>query len=152
VFIQNGGTVTTPVLMTADAGNGTYNLNGGTLAVGSFTKNAGTGKIFFNGGTLKATAGWTLGGGNVSATEVRNGGAIIDSNGKNITISQALVHSTTDAERHGGDQGHAHTLGHQHLHRQYDDQGWHPRSWICGNFCQKPAHYGRRHRLHRSGA
>ena len=93
VFNHNAGNVTTPELWTTFQATGTYNLNGGTLTTGNFLKNTGTGIINFNGGTLKASAGFTLGGGNVTTVQVRNGGAILDSNGQNATISQALIHS-----------------------------------------------------------
>jgi autotransporter-associated beta strand protein len=78
--------------------NNTFNLNGGTLAIGQVvsTTNNGTRTFNFNGGTLKATndtlAFLALGTGNARAN-VRNGGAIIDTNGFSVTISQALVHS-----------------------------------------------------------
>jgi len=72
-----------------------YNLNGGILTVnGTISNNPqGTKNFTFNGGTLKA--------GNTQATfmsglthaYVSTNGAVIDSNGKNIGISQALEHA-----------------------------------------------------------
>jgi fibronectin-binding autotransporter adhesin len=104
VFNHNAGNVTTQDLWTTYQAAGTYNLNGGTLTTGNFLKSTGTSTFNFNGGTLKASAGFTLGGGNVTTTQVRNGGAIIDSNGQSATISQALIHSTIggDAATDGG--------------------------------------------------
>ncbi len=83
---------------TATATN-TYNLNGGTLTVPMVRSSANSGtRIFnFNGGVLRPTASsatfFNLGTGNAVAN-VRNGGAIIDDRGFNITIAQPLVHST----------------------------------------------------------
>jgi autotransporter-associated beta strand protein len=78
--------------------NNTFNLNGGTLTIGQVmtTNNTGTAAFNFNGGTLRA-AGTTaafldLGGAN-QRVNVRNGGAIIDTNGFNVTAAQALLHS-----------------------------------------------------------
>jgi autotransporter-associated beta strand protein len=84
--------------------NGTFNLDGGTLTInkvngGNVSGYTGSGvynSIFnFNGGTLKA---FTAGGAStfvngLTRANVRNGGAVIDSNGKAITIAQAMRHS-----------------------------------------------------------
>jgi autotransporter-associated beta strand protein len=78
--------------------NNTFNLNGGTLTLRQVvsTTNNGTRTFNFNGGTLKATgdsaAFFNLGTGNARAN-VRDGGAIINTNGFNVTAAQALVHS-----------------------------------------------------------
>jgi fibronectin-binding autotransporter adhesin len=88
---QNGGTTTVSTLWTTFNGVGTNNLNGGVQVVGGFNKGSGTGVINFNGGTLKASSGWTLGGGNVSTANVLANGANIDDGGYSITISQALL-------------------------------------------------------------
>jgi MYXO-CTERM domain-containing protein len=88
--MKNGGT----------AGSNTYNLNGGTLAISQVmsTLNNGTRIFNFNGGTLKVASNFNaatffnLGTGTTRAN-VRNGGAIIDTNGINVTMAQALVHS-----------------------------------------------------------
>ncbi|RYD22042.1 MAG: hypothetical protein EOP88_09380 [Verrucomicrobiaceae bacterium] len=82
----------------AAASNNTYNLNGGTLTVPRIISTAvtGTRTFNFNGGTLKAAGSTTtfmnLGTGNARAN-VRDGGAKIDTNGFDVTIAQALVHS-----------------------------------------------------------
>jgi autotransporter-associated beta strand protein len=79
--------------------NNTFNLNGGTLAVTQVMSSTGNGtRTFnFNGGTLKATgsssAFITLNTGGTARVNVRNGGAIIDTNGYAVTVSQALEHS-----------------------------------------------------------
>ncbi|RYD22040.1 MAG: hypothetical protein EOP88_09370 [Verrucomicrobiaceae bacterium] len=93
----------------AAASNNTYNLNGGTLAIGQIISAATTGtRTFnFNGGTLKAVASsaafMNLGTGNAFAN-VRNGGAIIDTNSFSVTVPQGLQHSNVggDAAVDGG--------------------------------------------------
>ena len=78
-------------------GNGTVNLNGGTISTARIYKGAGTATFNFNGGTLKPTADTaTLLSG--PYTQVRNGGAVINTNGFNVTIPEAIVHSVV-----GGD-------------------------------------------------
>ena len=81
----------------AFAGTGVVNLNGGTLTTArSITSGPGANGTFnFNGGTLKAggnNATWMQG---LSAARVGNGGAIIDTNGYDVTIGQALVANGT---------------------------------------------------------
>lgn len=78
------------------AANNTFNLNGGTLTIAQVitNNNNGTATFNFNGGTLKAANASTnfvdLGGASQSA-KVLAGGALIDSNGYNITITEKLV-------------------------------------------------------------
>ncbi|RYD24170.1 MAG: hypothetical protein EOP88_01340 [Verrucomicrobiaceae bacterium] len=85
------------------ASNNTYNLNGGTLTVPKIlsTTPAGARTFNFNGGTLRpATPDVTvldLGGGTARAN-VRNGGAIVDTNGLNTTVAQALEHSNVPGD------------------------------------------------------
>lgn len=107
---QNGGTVTTGTLNMARttasnsaARRGEYNLNGGTLTVSNITQDAGSdtfGTFNFNGGTLKPTADTTTFMQGLTTASVKDGGAKIDTDGKNITIGQSLLHfagSTTDS-------------------------------------------------------
>ena len=104
VFNQNGGAVNvggTGLQFGGNGGSGTYNLNSGTLSVSNFIVLSGTSTFNFNGGTLRATAPsptFTMTG--INTANIRDGGAVIDTNGNNITIDQALVHSTI-----GGDAG-----------------------------------------------
>lgn len=90
----NSGTATIPDVSINNA-VGTFNLNGGILAVNRFI-HAGGGQtsLNFNGGTLKARTSSTdfyptPGNGNAFAI-VKSGGAIIDTNGFDITIGRAL--------------------------------------------------------------
>lgn len=111
IITQNGGTVTVAGGLTL-AGTAAatmtrtaiYNLNGGTLNVNAITMattGAGTNTSTFNfaGGTLKPTASSTTFMQGLTTANVRNGGAKIDTDGKDITIAQSLVKfagSTTD--------------------------------------------------------
>ncbi|MGV3533255.1 MAG: beta strand repeat-containing protein [Chthoniobacteraceae bacterium] len=86
---------------------GTINLNGGTLTARFLQKGAGavTSILNLNGGTLQAsTSSQTAFLTGLGRTNVRDGGAVIDSNGRNITIAQALEHSNIsgDAATDGG--------------------------------------------------
>jgi autotransporter-associated beta strand protein len=79
---------------------GTINLNGGTLAVGSFIFSSPSGTrpfaIHLNGGTLKANSSTTafLPVFTDTAVDVDSGGAVINPSGQVITIAAALVHGT----------------------------------------------------------
>jgi fibronectin-binding autotransporter adhesin len=87
---------------------GTLHLNGGTLSTLRIHKGTGTvtnSVVNFNGGTLKkgVTSNEVFLGG-IARANVRDGGAIIDTNGFNSTITQALAHSNIggDAATDGG--------------------------------------------------
>ena len=83
------------------------NLDGGTLTAAIIFKGAGTvanSIMNFNGGTLLpsvASATFMQG---LSRANVRDGGAIIDTNGRDLTIGQALLHSNIggDSATDGG--------------------------------------------------
>jgi len=111
IITQNGGTVTVAGGLTlAGTASSTwtrtaiYNLNGGTLNVNAITMattGAGSNSSTFNfaGGTLKPTASSATFMQGLTWAYVKNGGAKIDTNGKDITIAQALVKfagATTD--------------------------------------------------------
>jgi fibronectin-binding autotransporter adhesin len=110
IITQNGGTGTVAGGLTL-AGTATsgwtrtavYHLNGGTLnvnAISMATSGGGTNTstFNFNGGTLKPTASNTTFMQGLTRANVRDGGAIIDTNSKNITINQALVHSNISGD------------------------------------------------------
>ncbi|MFO1491993.1 MAG: autotransporter-associated beta strand repeat-containing protein [Kiritimatiellia bacterium] len=91
---------------TTGSSAGTVNLNGGSLTVGAGNIAGGTGTstFNFNGGTLKAgtsNAAFMQG---FTTANVRNSGAIIDTNGFSPTIGQALLHSSIggDSATDGG--------------------------------------------------
>ena len=74
----------------AAANTGILNLNGGTVTPARVI--GGRGFVNFNGGTLRANSdqGDFLA---VNTAQIYSGGATIDTNGKNITINQALLRS-----------------------------------------------------------
>ena len=90
----------------ASTGAGVINLDGGTLKVPKISKLAtqpGASTILnFNGGTLKATAGGSAFMEGLDAANVGNGGALIDTNGFDITIGQTLVHGILANAKDGG--------------------------------------------------
>ena len=99
---QNGGSVISAATLTFAASSpdvGTYNLNGGVLAVPQVTQGSGNAIFNFNGGALRANSGASsnfVSG--LTRANVRNGGAIIDTNGQNITVAQSLVHSNISGD------------------------------------------------------
>ncbi len=98
-----GGTA--GMVVVTGVGQGTVNLDGGTISVRTVSRTgSGTATFNFNGGVLQARAtGLTLMGG-LSRANVRNGGAVIDTQANNVTISQSLLHSDIigDAATDGG--------------------------------------------------
>ncbi len=106
-FTQNGGTFTTngsQLTVSGSAGTtqGTYNLNGGTLTTGNVSGYSGTSTFHFNGGTLQAAADSTSFVVSLTVADVQAGGAKIDTNGYNVTISQSLVTGTAAGTKDGG--------------------------------------------------
>ena len=97
---QNDGTVTATQIRFG--ANSSYNLDGGLLHTSGLNAiSAGNGLFNFNGGTLQATANFAA---SVGTNQVRNGGAKIDTNGFNLSLAAALLHSTIagDAATDGG--------------------------------------------------
>lgn len=84
---------------TATGGAATFNLNGGTLStLRVFSETGGTGvkgtsTFNFNGGTLQAQASRGNFMEGLTLANVRDGGAIVNTNGFDVTIAQALLHS-----------------------------------------------------------
>lgn len=105
-----GGTGVVDLMATAATGTNTINLNGGTLTANQIKASSATGTrlINFNGGTLKsgasALASAFLNSGVATTANVRDGGAIIDTNGNSVTIGQILAHSSIagDSATDGG--------------------------------------------------
>lgn len=109
-FNLNGGTVNADTTNFGNNGGGSFSgmgsgslyLNGGTFTTEivrrwSSSGTAGAGNLYFNGGTLKAASTTTVTDwvSNLTHAYVKAGGAIIDTNGKNVTISQALEEDST---------------------------------------------------------
>ncbi len=107
-FTISGGTATiaaaSGIVMGNTAASGTVNLNGGTIATPQVLSLGGTTTFNFNGGTLQAGATTTTFMQGLTTAQIRNGGALIDTNGNTITIAQNLLHSSIggDAATDGG--------------------------------------------------
>lgn len=88
---QNGGTVSvagTLYLGNTSYGKGTYNLNGGVLALQGLAKGAGTATFNFGGGTLRADTGFTS---TLPITLTGIGGnATVNTNGHAVSLSGIL--------------------------------------------------------------
>ncbi len=89
---------TKPFTLGSQSGNiGTANLNGGTLAVRQIVKGVAdaVATLNLNGGSIRAVSAASgaafLDG--LNTANVRNGGAIFDTNGFDITVNQTLSHS-----------------------------------------------------------
>ncbi len=111
--VNSGGFVSTTGIAGVTSGinlangvdsSGTVNLNGGTISTFRINSNylntstnvvstGGTGIFNFNGGTLTAIANNASFMTGLTRANVRNSGAVVDTNGFNITIGQALEHS-----------------------------------------------------------
>lgn len=81
-------------------GTGTLNLDGGTVATGRTIRGGSVGAsvVNFNGGTLKANAASMTLHTTLTAVNVRDGGAVIDTNGFDVTIAKELRHSDIDGD------------------------------------------------------
>ena len=114
ITVGTVGTITSAgglVIGQTATGNGTFNLNtGGTLTTPFITGGAtvgvttiGTAVFNFNGGTLQDAASNTVANNAAflqgqTTANVRNGGAVINTNGNTATIGQALLHSTISGD------------------------------------------------------
>jgi autotransporter-associated beta strand protein len=105
-FIQNGGAATVGTLVIAKTSAdtnphvGTFDLNGGTFSAASITGGVATvaggvntSTFNFNGGTLKPTASSATFMQGLTAAHVKDGGAVIDTDGYDITVAQPLLHA-----------------------------------------------------------
>lgn len=92
-FISRGET---QMSRNSGAGKGTIILNGGTLSVFRFVGSSGTGgEVIFNGGTLKALDNRGDFIPNIDNCEfkIAAGGAVFDTNGKNVTVADTLTNA-----------------------------------------------------------
>lgn len=89
----NNGTVTVggTVYVGLGSGNGTMNLNGGTFTAGEIAGGGASSTVNFNGGTLAAHGDNANFMHDVTSANLRTNGMIIDSQGFNVTLSQALA-------------------------------------------------------------
>ncbi len=72
------------------SGTGAVNLNGGTVTTPTLFDGGGTSRLNFNGGTLRAGAARVDFCQALDAAYIFSGGAVVDANGYNVTIAQAL--------------------------------------------------------------
>ena len=91
---QNGGTVYNPtrLIIGQTGGSGTFNLNGGLMQAAAVGGGVGSSTLNFNGGTLQAVGDQTAYLQGLDNAYVKEGGAKIDTQGYDITISQKLRH------------------------------------------------------------
>src|SRR5205823_12453709 len=73
-------------------GNGTVNLNGGTLTTLSIARGAGIGTFNISGGSLQAAASTTSFMQGLTNAYVKVGGAVIDTQAFNVSVAQPLRH------------------------------------------------------------
>ena len=94
IWNMSGGSTTIATLQFGVNGtaNGTFNLNGGILSVNQITLGLGSGTLNFNGGTLRARNGNANFMSGASGL-LQAGGAVIDSQANDITISSTLADS-----------------------------------------------------------
>jgi autotransporter-associated beta strand protein/T5SS/PEP-CTERM-associated repeat protein len=99
-FTQSGGTNTVSgnlVLGGLSTAAGTYKLNGGSLTASVIAGGDGTSTFDFNGGTIHANADSTdtlafiFG---LTTANIQAGGATIDTNGHNVTVTQSFSHDS----------------------------------------------------------
>ncbi len=104
-FTQRGGThLTTSLNLSISSSGGTYHLDGGTLRPGlvsgiSRDGSHGNSTFNFNGGTLQAAQSTATFFQDLTTANVRDFGAVIDTNGFNVTIAQNLTHSNIANDR-----------------------------------------------------
>jgi autotransporter-associated beta strand protein len=91
--VSGTGTVGAHFLRLGNNGRALVNLDGGTVTADRIFSNSGQGELYLNGGTLRAGSGsgtpWIQA--DLSVLGVKSGGAVIDSNGRNVVIAEALV-------------------------------------------------------------
>jgi autotransporter-associated beta strand protein len=87
---------------TTSGSTSTVNLDGGTFTLGTTMTATGTSTLNFNSGVFRAGTDILLPA--LTRINVRDGGAVFDTNGKTMTIDQALSHSDIggDATTDGG--------------------------------------------------
>jgi autotransporter-associated beta strand protein len=90
--VTNAGTVSAHFLRLGNNGPGVINLDGGLIMANRIYCNSGQGYFYFNGGTLQVNASpsspWFDS--SVPSVFIKNGGAILDTAGKNVTCAANL--------------------------------------------------------------
>ena len=97
INVKSGGVLnsTSTFDLAEGAGNGVLSLDGGTFQTDGISAGSGPGTstVNFNGGTLQATTNITISG--LTSANVQNGGAVFDTNGHTVTVSQNLISDPT---------------------------------------------------------
>ncbi len=89
---SGSATFATLTLSLSATGSATLNLDGGTTSVNLINRTgAGQGILNWNGGTLKARQANAAFVSGLTSVNVKSGGAVADSNGFDVTVSQALL-------------------------------------------------------------
>ena len=113
-FEQSGGSFTTngnTLYLGYNSGSiGSYFLDGGMLTASNVSGGGGKGFFYFNGGTLQASVSDNPGAASnpttffsgLTTAIVQVGGALIDTNGFNVTIGQALTSQAPPGTTDGG--------------------------------------------------
>ena len=145
VFTQSGGTNSASLLYIAalSGSNGTYNLNGGTLALDYLAIGSGTGAFNFNGGTLTAANSF------LAALPIRLGtagsNATFDTDAYQVGFSGLLTgpgNLFEDGHRHAYPLGRGHLFGTDNHNRGHARAGrGRPKA---GAHCRRSGHPGRR--------
>ena len=93
--LSGTGAMNATIVRLGESGSvsGTVNLDGGTLTATQVVDGASSGAstFNFNGGTLRAAGDHTQFMEGLTAANIQNGGAVLDSNGFSVTIAQPLV-------------------------------------------------------------
>jgi len=92
---------TTDFRIASGGGSGTVSLDGGTLIAKKIAETSGTSAFNFNGGTLQASATEAAFMTGLDTATVEAGGAIIDTDGNDITIGQALLDGSGGLTKNG---------------------------------------------------
>ncbi len=103
-----GGAMTVPsstlYIASGTGSSGELNLTGGRLGALVVRGNLGTSALYFDGGTLAAAANRSDFLYGVTQAEVRPGGAVVDTDGHDVTAAQSIAHDSRDgaAAKDGG--------------------------------------------------
>ncbi|MFT3789444.1 MAG: family 43 glycosylhydrolase [Tepidisphaeraceae bacterium] len=84
-----------PLQLGRNAGSsGVVNLNGGVITAPAVTRGSGSATFNFNGGKLSPSTTTTTFMQGLTIANVKAGGAVVDTNGFDVTIAQPLLHDT----------------------------------------------------------
>jgi len=96
--ISGDCSVITAVTLIGGRGTGTFNMDGGTVNIGTFVgcvACVGTNHLYFNGTTIKPTSDCSNYISGFDTMEIKSGGVIFDTNGFNITLTEGFTTDTS---------------------------------------------------------